>query len=258
MWTCAASQKMAFGLLFINQTLDGAHNFASYMCHLSPGQIFQPLSPFLLHSSGLKIQDCPPELPESGADSIYSYENLPSKHQKKYVYASRFVQLVRAKTPKVTYYSAKAKCDLMEHMEHFEMAFYDGSKIVRSDENNVTIVDGDGNSTGHCSVDGNEKARALFMHYHQCFEHCKLLEQALSNIQCEGERFPVIIGRRPASAPVLNSSKNHSNNLLTTKLPNVSAQAFVLFVFPSPMRPVLIFLSNRPISVDFVVFDVTE
>lgn len=171
--------------------------------------------------SGLKIQDYPPDLPESGADSIYSYENLPSKHQKKYVYASRFVQLVRAKTPKITYYSAKAKCDLMENLEHFEMAFYDGSKIVRSDQHNVKVADNDGNPIVGV-IDGNEQARALWIHYQQCFDHCKLLEQALSLIQCEGEKFPVIIGRRPACAPILNTSKNQSNNLLTPKLPNVS------------------------------------
>lgn len=151
------------------------------------------------------------------------------------------MQLVRAKTPKITYYSAKAKSDLMENMEHFEMAFYDGSKVIRSDANNMTIIDSDGNTIAQCAVDSSEKARALYMHYLQCFEHCKLLEQALSNIQCEGDRFPVIIGRRPASAPVLNTSKNQSNNLLTPKLPNVGSTVTsisfisVLFIanFPS-------------------------
>lgn len=139
------------------------------------------------------------------------------------MYASRFVELVRAKTPKITYYSAKAKCDLMENLQHFEMAFYDGSKIIRSDENNVKMADNDNNPIAmSCVVDGNEQARGLWMHYLQCLEHCRLLEQALSNISCEGERFPIIIGRRPASAPILNTSKNQSNNLLTPKLPNVS------------------------------------
>lgn len=169
--------------------------------------------------SGLKIQDCPPDLPESGADSIYSYENLPSKHQKKYVYASRFIQLVRAKTPKITYYSAKAKCDLMENLDNFELTFYEGEKIVRTSENNVTIFDCDGNTV---AMSGDESIRALWQHYQQCFDHCKNLERALGSINSEADCFPVIVGRRPANAPVLSVSKCNSNNLLTPKLPSVS------------------------------------
>lgn len=168
----------------------------------------------------MKIQDCPPDLPESGADSIHSYENLPSKHQKKYVYASRFIQLVQAKTPKVTYYSAKGKCDLMENLQTFELSFYDGEKIVRTSENNVKIFDSDGNVIGMTT--DNDSIRSLRIHYQQCFEHCKTLERALSNIHCDGECFPVIVGRRPATAPVLGVSKSNSNNLLTPRMASVS------------------------------------
>lgn len=166
----------------------------------------------------MKIQDCPPDLPESGADSIYCYENLPSKHQKKYLYASRFIQLVRAKTPKVTYYSAKAKSDLMENLENFEMSFYDGAKIVRTTENQVKIFDCDGNAILN-TANENDSIRSLWMHYQECFDHCRLLEQALTNVHCDGECFPIIVGRRPAAAPVLKFS---SSNLLTPRLPNVS------------------------------------
>ncbi|XP_031631737.1 serine/threonine-protein kinase PLK4 [Contarinia nasturtii] len=170
---------------------------------------------------GLKIQDSPPDLPESGADSIYSYENLPSKHQKKYVYASRFIQLVRAKTPKITYYSSKGKCDLMENLENFELSFYDGEKIVRTSENNVNIFDNDGNVLA--SNNENDTIRALWLHYQQCFEHCKTLERILNSINVEGECFPIIVGRRPATAPVLGVSRCNSNNLLTPRLASASS-----------------------------------
>lgn len=174
-----------------------------------------------MRCSGSRIHDCPPDLPESGVDSIYSYENLPPKHQKKYVYASRFIQLVREKTPKVTYYSAKAKCDLMENLENFELTFYNGEKIVRTSENDVKMKDNAGNSI---QMNGeHDSARALWLHYQQCFEHCKTLERTLSNIHGEGkECFPIIIGRRPATAPVLGVSKCNSNNLLTPRLASVS------------------------------------
>lgn len=69
----------------------------------------------------------PPPLPSSGTDQIYSFENLPEKHWKKYTYATKFVDLVRAKTPKVTYYSDKAKCLLMENLIDFEACFHDGT-----------------------------------------------------------------------------------------------------------------------------------
>lgn len=68
----------------------------------------------------------PPKLPQKGANAIFSYENLPEKHWKKYMYAAKFVELVRAKTPKITYYSDKAKCVLMENLTDFESCFYDG------------------------------------------------------------------------------------------------------------------------------------
>lgn len=170
--------------------------------------------------SGLKIQDTPPDLPESGADSIYSYENLPSKHQKKYVYASRFIQLVRAKTPKITYYSPKGKCDLMENLENFELSFYDGEKIVRTSENSVNIFDCDGNTLAFNNE--NDSIRALWLHYQQCYEHCKTLERTLSTINGESDCFPIIVGRRPTSAPVLGISKCSTNNILSPRFGGVS------------------------------------
>lgn len=169
----------------------------------------------------MKIQDCPPDLPESGADSIYSYENLPSKHQKKYVYASRFVQLARAKTPKITYYSTKAKCDLMENMEHFEVSFYDGQKIVRISEDNVRIFDSGGSMI---ALNGEQDSgHTLWQHYQQCFDHCKTLERALSNIHGEGkECFPIIVGRNQAKASNSTDSRNNTNNILSPRLAGVS------------------------------------
>lgn len=171
---------------------------------------------FSFTCSGLKIQNGPCELPESIADKTFSYENLPSKHHKKYVYAWRFVQLVRAKTPKITYYSSKGKSDLMENLDNFEIAFYGGEKIIRTSESNVTFYD---RNERPVNEDGeNETIRALWSHYQQCYEHCKTLESAMSTIQCDGERFPVIVGRRPASAPILSVSKFNSNNMFNQQV----------------------------------------
>lgn len=50
------------------------------------------------------------------------------KYWRKYQYASRFIQLVRSKTPKITYFTRYAKCILMENSPgaDFEVWFYDG------------------------------------------------------------------------------------------------------------------------------------
>lgn len=75
---------------------------------------------------GIALGEEPPPLPTQGADKIYGIQNLPEKHRKKYCYAAKFIDLVRAKTPKVTYYTDKAKCFLMESLSDFEACFFDG------------------------------------------------------------------------------------------------------------------------------------
>lgn len=75
---------------------------------------------------GIPPDQVPPPLPTQGTDQIFSFENLPEKHWKKYMYAFKFVDLIRAKTPKVTYYTDKAKCLLMENLVDFEACFFEG------------------------------------------------------------------------------------------------------------------------------------
>lgn len=75
---------------------------------------------------GVAPSASPPALPADGTDQIFSFESLPEKHWKKYSYAAKFVDLVRAKTPKVTYHTDKAKCLLMENLTDFEACFHEG------------------------------------------------------------------------------------------------------------------------------------
>ena len=58
----------------------------------------------------------------------YTYHNLPKKYWRKYEYAANFVGLVRSKTSKITLYSKRAKCMLMENGPEpdFEACFYSG------------------------------------------------------------------------------------------------------------------------------------
>lgn len=82
----------------------------------------------------------PPPLPAVGTDQIFSLESLPEKHWKKYSYAAKFVDLVRAKTPKVTFYTDKAKCLLMENLTDFEACFHEGKlfKIIAALATQIT------------------------------------------------------------------------------------------------------------------------
>lgn len=91
---------------------------------------------------GTSVGTEPPQLPSRGADSIHSYETLPQRHHRKYVYAARFVRLVRAKTPKLTLYTAKAKCLFMENGPHpdFEVHFYNGAKVIGYERFSLNLV----------------------------------------------------------------------------------------------------------------------
>lgn len=82
-------------------------------------------------SPSAEIDSQPLPLPSRGADSIYSYENLPACHHRKYLYAFRFVKLVQAKTPKLTLYSQRSKCLFMENgpQPDCEVIFYNGIKV---------------------------------------------------------------------------------------------------------------------------------
>ena len=136
-------------------------------------------------------------MPENGADGIFSYENLPSKHWKKYIYAVRFVNLVKGKTPKITYYSVEAKCQLMESLDDFEVCFYNGAKVTKSANDQVKMINENG-----CVINIDDNilmgtAKNLYDHYEECQKHCQSVERSLNGLNTNGSCFPIIIGRRP-------------------------------------------------------------
>ncbi|XP_018319337.1 serine/threonine-protein kinase PLK4 isoform X2 [Agrilus planipennis] len=162
----------------------------------------------------------PPPLPLHGSDQIYSIENLPEKHWKKYSYAAKFVELVKAKTPKVTYYTDKAKCLLMESLVDFEACFYEGGKVTQSSTEGTVIMDGKGEcltlkDTKDC-LDLSGGMDLLWNHANQAKEHCILLEKTLSKLS--GNNFPIIVGRRPNSSPSIGKE-----NSIQQKMPSFAA-----------------------------------
>lgn len=178
-------------------------------------------------ASLLDIGSQPPPLPSYGADSIYSYENLPSRHHKKYIYASRFVKLVRAKTPKVTLYTQHAKCFFMENGPHpdCEVHFYNGIKVTCVD-GAVKITEG---SNTYIEGEFPTHLDEFYEHYSDSYKRCLILESALQSLESATghSNFPIIIGRRPCSAlndtPCLQGKENVFHTTNSTQMPSFDA-----------------------------------
>lgn len=172
---------------------------------------------------GIMVKENPVDIPEKGADHIFSYQNIPLKFHKKYYYAARFVDMVKAKTPKIVFYSAEAKFQLMENLENFEMFFYDSWKILKSNSEAPKLFnDAEIEMTG--SLLDNFFCGSKMQHAEECLKHCMEVEKSLRQVNSEFTVFPVIIGRRPN-----NSSHNKEN---TTMFNHISSSQTT---FKSPM-----------------------
>ncbi|KAI5637974.1 protein kinase domain-containing protein [Phthorimaea operculella] len=128
-------------------------------------------------------------------DEVFTYHNLPQKHWKKYLYAARFVDLVKAKTPKITLYSSLAKCQLMENGTDIDLFFYNGEKVTFSCTEGLKIIDK--NLKTHYDTAGNPEIKYLVDHFEECSNRMKRILGALSCIP--DECFPLIIGKRPVT-----------------------------------------------------------
>lgn len=164
----------------------------------------------------------PPPLPNRGADSIYSFENLPACHHRMYIYAYRFVKLVRTKTPKLTLYTQRSKCQFMENgpRPNCEVYFYNGVKVYNDDclflfnfyifyicMLQVTQIGGVvkvTESDGKTFMEGElpPHLENYYEHYSECYQRCLLLESTLTTLETATRHscFPVTIGRRPYTA----------------------------------------------------------
>ncbi|XP_007952026.1 serine/threonine-protein kinase PLK4 [Orycteropus afer afer] len=154
---------------------------------------------------GFPLADRPP----SPTDNIsrYSFDNLPEKYWKKYQYASRFVQLVRSKSPKITYFTKYAKCILMENSPgaDFEVWFYDGAKIHKT-EDFIQMIEKNGKSytlKGESEVNSlKEEVKVYMDHANESHRICLALETVISEEEKKSGStpfFPIIIGRKPSS-----------------------------------------------------------
>ncbi|KAM9786807.1 serine/threonine-protein kinase PLK4 [Syngnathus typhle] len=176
--------------------------------------LYQPIG-----GKGFPVLDSPPAPPKEVF--IYKYEDLPEKYWKKYQYASKFVQLVKSKTPKVTLYTKHAKVMLMENSPNadLEVCFYDGAKSHKT-SGLLHVVETSGKSytvksevdLSGLSAESRVYAKLADEGHHLCLS----LEAAIAGeerLTQKGPFFPIIIGRRP----VIPESP------LTTSLPSQHA-----------------------------------
>nr|KAF6402066.1 polo like kinase 4 [Rousettus aegyptiacus] len=153
---------------------------------------------------GFPLADRPP--PPTDNISRYSFDNLPEKYWRKYQYASRFVQLVRSKSPKITYFTRYAKCVLMENSPgaDFEVWFYNGAKILKT-EALTHVIEKTGRSytiKGESEVNSLKEEIKMYMdHANEGHRICLALESIISEEEKKSGSapfFPIIVGRKPS------------------------------------------------------------
>ena len=125
---------------------------------------------------------------------------------------------MKAKTPKITLYTAKAKSYLMENEPaDFETYFYCGAKISCSGAAEPPAAAGSAGSvvkfidiggrlqTFDYPVDVSSvpsQCQLYLEHFTACLRHCRLIEASLAGVagsaSSEPPLFPLIVGRKPA------------------------------------------------------------
>ncbi|VDN97225.1 unnamed protein product [Rodentolepis nana] len=160
--------------------------------------------------------DSPVSAYEGDTCKVYRLAQLPEKYWKKYQFVSRFISMAKMHTPKVTLYTSRAKCILMERVEpqaEFELELLaDGSRVTclgGEHAGNVQVI-----SPVNGTFTVNQKQptdnlpsciRDLITYAEKCRRRCIEIESSLEKFSRDvspldpesTSPFPVIIGRRP-------------------------------------------------------------
>ncbi|RXN01331.1 hypothetical protein EOD39_7101 [Acipenser ruthenus] len=184
---------------------------------------------------GFPLDDQPPSPPED--IFIYSLEDLPEKYGKKYQYATKFVQLVKSKTPKVTLYTKDAKSMLMKNSPNadMEVCFYDGAKTHKTTDF-LRVIEKTGKSytlKGDVGLSGlSEESRAYVELSNKAHRMCLALEAAITLEENRSKKnisfFPIIVGRRPGNLDSPNSPSLPAQETKSTGREHLSADGLVL------------------------------
>uniref|UniRef100_A0A671NPH0 Serine/threonine-protein kinase PLK4 n=1 Tax=Sinocyclocheilus anshuiensis TaxID=1608454 RepID=A0A671NPH0_9TELE len=210
-------------------------------CDGSMVTVYQPNE-----GKGFPVLDHPPSPPEDIL--ICSYEDLPEKYWKKYQYATKFVQLVKSKTPKVTLYTKFAKCMLMENTPNadLEVCFYDGAKTHKTSAQ-VRVVEKNGKSytvKGDVGLSGLSPECRLYMELsEEGHRMCLSLEAAITAEEQRSAKntpfFPITIGRRPTN-PAFSASQPQCSSESSPAAPAEVAQVCLSPPQPPHITPSMI------------------
>jgi len=158
----------------------------------------------------VKVGRFPPPTP-SNARPV-EMKTLPSKCHKKLVNLSRFIQLVKSKTPKIISYTQEAKCILMEDETSVEIRFWKDGKIVL-EKKDATYIDDQGHTTK--VVAGADDVTEEMK---QMIKFSKAMKEKLMNQQKFNDdnwpNYPCILGSKPLSE--INKNKQKSLSLPAT------------------------------------------
>lgn len=189
------------------------------------------------NGQGVAVKDDPPANTQNCYCTEYTYDNLRQDYWKKYTYAAKFVQMVRAKTLKITYYSQLCKFQVMESLADFDAFFYTGLRITKSGIDGVKLVDANG-QTHFNSIEQICESRFhdLWEHFTECIDHCMGLDLALSRLESTGICFPIVIGRKPIiSSLAKQASSIHSAPKQNSYPPLITTMD--LYSTPQTSRP---------------------
>lgn len=167
---------------------------------------------FLVSGDGMQII-----VVENGRKCEFSFHTLPTQHWKRYKTAYKFVEMVKAKTAKITYFSMHTKFQLMETLEDFEADFYNGIRITKTTLTGIQAT--------QCVGAGKEVKIAVpqeeWKHFEECMAHCLNLNKTFSEMAAATANvvtFPIRIGRRPtlpsqlkpiSSCPSISTNNQH-------------------------------------------------
>ncbi|CAH8435087.1 unnamed protein product [Schistosoma intercalatum] len=178
----------------------------------------------LANSETTNFGSPPPASPGDPLE-LYTLNTLPQKYWRKYQFISKFVQMVRAHTPKVTLYTNKVKCMLMENgpSGDFVTEFHnDGTRVLCTSDGSLRITQTTEKDNSlkvktnitptTITLDSNRslstlspEIRKLIDYVYACRDHCRKIEQLLARMDSEDNdtsvlscsSFPVILGHRP-------------------------------------------------------------
>jgi len=137
---------------------------------------------------------------EDYAPEHYYYPAIPKKVLKMWQHLFKFVELVKAKTPKIKIFTDRGQA-IMTETGDFELIAYDGAKYLKT-ASKEQFTDGQRREFDLNEVEvKNSEALAQIQHGRQQLSSCRLIEEAIEKIMATSsngnfEYFPVVLGRR--------------------------------------------------------------